>query len=113
MAGASGGIAGLMGAYLLLFPHAHLTLMLVVLQLKVRAAVWMLLWILLQLHGLFVSTQEGGAGGVAWMAHIAGFAAGALLVLPFRESVISAHPLLSLLHAGKLSCPPGAAAANV
>ena len=89
MVGASGAIAGVLGAYLVLFPHARI-LALVPLgfftQLtEVPAVLFLPLWFLLQLlYGLAslgVQTQLGG--GVAFWAHVGGFVAGVLLVRLF------------------------------
>ncbi len=95
--GASGAISGVLGAYFVLYPHA-----------KVKTSAWgaiyslfgfgpvnygslrtmwipayifIGLWFVLQ--GLFAFIQTGGGGGVAFLAHIGGFVAGALLVKIF------------------------------
>jgi membrane associated rhomboid family serine protease len=80
MVGASGAIAGVLGAYLLLFPRARVdTLVLGLVPVNVPAWVVLGLWILsqffLQLNTMSVS--EAG-GGVAYIAHIGGFVAGLL-----------------------------------
>jgi membrane associated rhomboid family serine protease len=84
--GASGAIAGVMGAYLLLFPRARVLTLLPIFFfftfLEVPAYVFLGFWFLLQfLSGVggFLSGQ-GGAGGIAWWAHIGGFLAGILLL---------------------------------
>jgi len=75
--GASGAIAGVMGAYLLLYPHARvLTLVpiIVIYQLfSVPAPVFLGLWFLMQ---FYQGAQSASASGVAWWAHIGGFLAG-------------------------------------
>ena len=78
--GASGAVAGVMGAYLLLYPHARVMALIpifIILQMVVLPApVFLGIWFLLQLlQGTF---SMGGvqAGGVAWWAHIGGFIAG-------------------------------------
>lgn len=76
--GASGAIAGVMGAYFLLFPKAKvLTLVPIViipLFFELPAFIFLGLWLVIQ----FVSAAGGGgiAGGVAWWAHIGGFVVG-------------------------------------
>jgi len=87
--GASGAIAGVMGAYLVFFPGAVIDTLIVgfgILFVRVipLRAVWVLgLWIALQfIQGTL--SAGGAGGGVAWWAHIGGFAAGALVGLAFR-----------------------------
>jgi membrane associated rhomboid family serine protease len=87
MVGASGAIAGVLGAYFLLFPKARvLTLVPIFIFLQVMeipAVVFLIFWFLLQfIQGTFASTE---AGGVAWWAHIGGFVAGMVLVFAFKK----------------------------
>jgi len=87
MVGASGAVSGVLGAYLVLFPFARVkTLIFIVIfvtVIRVPAVVLLGLWIVLQvMNGIAVS---GGAPGVAWFAHIGGFLAGMILILPFRK----------------------------
>jgi membrane associated rhomboid family serine protease len=86
--GASGAIAGVLGAYLVLYPRAGV-LTLIPLGfffriVRVPAVVVLGFWIVLQIVlGLVSLPQAGGAhGGTAWFAHIGGFAAGLLMVKP-------------------------------
>ena len=80
--GASGAVAGVMGAYLVLFPRVPIrTLLIVVFLVLIRdiKAVWLLgFWFLLQ----FFTSPEAG---VAWVAHVGGFVFGAFVALLFRE----------------------------
>lgn len=89
MVGASGAISGVMGAYLVLFPHARvktlLFLLLFVTILELPAWIYLLYWFGLQL----VSSALGAGSGVAFWAHIGGFVAGAVAVLPFRKTLRS------------------------
>ncbi len=87
MIGASGAIAGVMGAYLVLFPWSRiLTLVPFFFFLhfvEVPAVLILGLWFVIQfLSGLL---DPGGVGGVAWFAHLGGFLAGALLVFPLKR----------------------------
>jgi membrane associated rhomboid family serine protease len=87
MLGASGAISGVLGAYLLLYPHARV-LVLVPLGFFSRvmhlpAGIVLSLWFVLQfLSNVFA---KGGGGGVAFRAHIGGFVAGLLLVAVFKR----------------------------
>ena len=85
MIGASGAISGVLGAYLLLYPHARVTILLwfgfLIYPIKIRA-LWVLgIWIGLQ---FFNAAGDNGGGGVAWWAHIGGFVAGMALIPFFR-----------------------------
>jgi membrane associated rhomboid family serine protease len=86
MIGASGAVSGVLGAYLLLYPHARI-LVLVPLGFYLHAtrlpAGWVLaLWFLFQLLNSALAGDQ--PGGVAWMAHIGGFIAGMSLIPLFK-----------------------------
>lgn len=87
MIGASGAIAGVLGAYLMLYPRAHVTLfvwiLILVRLIAVPAVILLGLWFLMQL--LSAVNAAPGQGGVAFWAHIGGFIAGMVLVFPFRR----------------------------
>jgi membrane associated rhomboid family serine protease len=77
--GASGAIAGVLGAYLVLFPYARVVTLVFVILIQIPAAFFLVWWFLFQLwYGGFslVEPQEGG--GVAFFAHIGGFVFGLL-----------------------------------
>lgn len=80
--GASGAIAGVLGAFLVLFPKARLAGVLplgcLILPVKSRAYLFVPLWFLIQLAAAFVALGRvsPATGGVAWFAHVAGFLAG-------------------------------------
>ena len=86
MIGASGAISGVLGAYLFLFPRARV-LTLIPLGLfyrimEIPAVVVLGFWIIVQiLNG--VMTLGAQVGGVAWLAHVGGFVAGLVMVVPF------------------------------
>ncbi len=85
--GASGAIAGVLGAYLLLFPKARVVVLIPIFffieMARVPAAFVIGFWFLMQVvQGLGAISPEATAGGVAWWAHIGGFVAGLVLVLP-------------------------------
>jgi membrane associated rhomboid family serine protease len=80
--GASGAIAGVMGAYFVLFPTARVLTVVPVffwpIFLEVPAVVFMIIWFAGQLFsGLFAAGS--GGGGIAWWAHVGGFVAGVVL----------------------------------
>ncbi len=86
--GASGAIAAVMGGYLLRFPGARVWTFLFVVVLPLPAVVVLVAWFLLQFL-----TPTGS--GVAWIAHVAGFVAGMLLMTvlaPRRETTPSVKP---------------------
>jgi membrane associated rhomboid family serine protease len=83
--GASGAIAGVLGAYILMFPLAKVRVFLLIWVIRLPALVVLGFWILLQLFGGVGSIQAPEEGGVAYMAHIGGFAAGFILTFFFRK----------------------------
>ena len=83
--GASGAISGVLGAYLVLYPRVRIwtvVLPFFFLPFRLPAWIWLAIYLALQLVYLGGSATAGD-GGVAYMAHIGGFAAGALLITPF------------------------------
>lgn len=86
MVGASGAISGVLGAYLLMFPHARVLVALplgfILHMLRMRAVTVLGLWFGLQLLSSLMAPS--GSGGVAFRAHIGGFVAGMLLLPLFR-----------------------------
>ncbi len=83
LVGASGAIAGVMGAYLALFPRNRITMLTpIFLPIRLRAWVIILVWIGIQ---VFMSQQGGDESGVAWWAHIGGFAVGIFVGLWYRR----------------------------
>lgn len=95
MIGASGAISGVLGAYLLLFPHARVLVVIpfgfYLHTMRIKAG-WVLgFWFVLQLLSSAASADQ--QGGVAFGAHIGGFVAGMLLLPLFkRRSVRYFHP---------------------
>ena len=82
MIGASGAISGVMGAYLVLHPHAPIRTLVFYSVISLPAFVILGLWILFQ-FGYALMTPPGAAG-VAWWAHIGGFLAGVILIFAMR-----------------------------
>jgi membrane associated rhomboid family serine protease len=91
MVGASGAIAGVMGAYLVLYPHSRVLMLFPfpVFLFELPAVAFLGMWFFVQfLNGvgqLPVFQQDQISGGVAFWAHVAGFAAGVVLVVFMRR----------------------------
>ena len=87
MVGASGAIAGVLAAYLVLFPHARVValvpIFIFIQFMEIPAFVFIALWFALQFFSGVGSLGAAG-GGVAYWAHIGGFVAGLALVFLFR-----------------------------
>lgn len=83
--GASGAIAGVLGAYAITFPRAKVTILILIviipLFFKIPALGYALIWFGFQFLEGFVHLASPGMGsGIAWWAHIGGFAAGMFLI---------------------------------
>jgi membrane associated rhomboid family serine protease len=89
--GASGAIAGVLGAYILLFPRALVRVAIGYSVVAMPALIVLGMWIVLQLFsgvGSIATTDEtANTGGVAYMAHIGGFVAGLALAFVFRGTL--------------------------
>ena len=89
MIGASGAIAGVLGAYLILFPHARVASLVPILfiftVIHVPAALFLLFWFVSQLFSGWLSLGGAGGSGVAWWAHVGGFVFGVLAVFVFTR----------------------------
>ncbi|RZB37109.1 MAG: hypothetical protein SRB2_01613 [Desulfobacteraceae bacterium Eth-SRB2] len=87
--GASGAIAGVLGAYIFLFPKARiktLVILFVFIQIVHIPAVIMLgYWILLQVLSAYAEHRSRTGGGIAWFAHIGGFVAGLVLIIMMKK----------------------------
>jgi membrane associated rhomboid family serine protease len=86
MLGASGAISGVMGAYLVLFPHNRVHVIVLIWIVSLPAYVVIGLWVLSQFsNGLGSIAVTAPTGGVAYAAHLGGFAAGAAIALFCRS----------------------------
>jgi membrane associated rhomboid family serine protease len=91
--GASGAIAGVMGAYILMFPRAKILTLILILffpwVVELPALVFIGYWFLIQLvSGTLTLASPTSQGGIAWWAHVGGFVSGMVMVPLFRRRVI-------------------------
>ena len=99
--GASGAIAGVMGAYLLLFPRATVvTLIPYVILTVINISAWVFLFVWFGdqffLGSISLANTNPNSGGVAWWAHIGGFVAGALAIVVLRKvGWLRKHPVVA------------------
>lgn len=96
MVGASGAISGVMGGYLVLYPRVRIftlvPLGIVFTTLRLPAWVMLLYWTAIQVFGGFASAYSPEGGGVAFWAHLGGFAAGVVLIKFFqRPEAVAEH----------------------
>ena len=91
MVGASGAVAGVLGAYLILFPHSRVLALIPILFffqiVELPALLFLVFWFLMQfLNGaVAITAAPYMTGGVAWWAHIGGFASGMALGFLFPK----------------------------
>ena len=87
MVGASGAISGVLGAYLLLYPHARVLVVIpfgfYLHPMRIPAGLVLVLWFGLQLLSNLMA--QPGQGGVAFRAHLGGFIAGMILIPIFKQ----------------------------
>ncbi len=87
MIGASGAIAGVLGAYLMLFPHARVAslvpIFFIFTLIEIPAVIFLGFWFVLQLFSGWLALQGAATSGVAWWAHIGGFVFGMIAVRLF------------------------------
>ena len=88
MIGASGAVAGVLGAYLILFPRSRIASLVPILFIftiiEIPAVIFLLFWFVSQLYSGLFAIQGGGGSGIAWWAHIGGFIFGIIMVFFFR-----------------------------
>jgi len=79
--GASGAVSGVMGAYLVLYPHARIVtlvfLFIFITTIEVPAFFFLIFWFIMQFY------YVGSSSGIAWLAHVGGFIAGIFLLRIF------------------------------
>jgi membrane associated rhomboid family serine protease len=89
--GASGAIAGVMGAYLVLFPRNQVNVIFLYTVMTIPAILVLGVWIVGQLFSTYgsIMTSVSSTGGVAYAAHVAGFVAGVVAALVYRPRLKS------------------------
>jgi membrane associated rhomboid family serine protease len=89
MIGASGAIAGVLGAYLVLYPRARIAslvpIFFIFTVIQIPAYLFLLIWFGSQLFSGFLALEGADASGIAWWAHIGGFVFGMFAVLFFGK----------------------------
>lgn len=83
--GASGAIAGILGAYFLAFGGSQIKIWVFFTIIRVEAWLAIGLWIVWQIILVWISGQAAATGGVAYMAHVGGFVAGLVIAWPYRK----------------------------
>jgi len=95
MLGASGAISGIMGAYLILYPHARIrTLVFVfifITFMNVPAFIFLIIWFAFQF------LYAGAQSGIAWLAHVGGFIAGLILIKLIQRRPGPRKPIIELV----------------
>ena len=89
MIGASGAIAGVLGAYLVLFPRSRVAslvpIFFIFTIIEIPAVIFLIFWFLSQLYSGLFSIQGGSASGIAWWAHVGGFVFGLVMSFVFAN----------------------------
>lgn len=89
MIGASGAIAGVLGAYLILYPRARVAsivpIIFIFTIIEIPAAIFLLFWFVSQLFSGWLALQGSAGNGIAWWAHVGGFVFGMLAVNVFAR----------------------------
>lgn len=89
MIGASGAIAGVLGAYLISFPRSRIASLVPILFIftivEIPAVIFLIFWFILQIYSGLFAMQGASASGIAWWAHVGGFAFGVIMVSFFAR----------------------------
>lgn len=91
MIGASGAVAGVLGAYLILYPQSRIAslvpIFFIFTLIEIPAFIFLVFWFISQLYsGLFAI--QGDASGIAWWAHVGGFLFGIFVAFFFRRRIV-------------------------
>lgn len=91
MIGASGAVAAVLGAYLILSPRSRIASLVPILFIftivEIPAVLFLLFWFVSQLYSGLFALAGAGESGIAWWAHIGGFVFGFVMVFFFRKKV--------------------------
>jgi len=89
MIGASGAVAGVLGAYLVLFPRSRVAslvpIFFIFTIIEIPAFIYLIFWFVSQLYSGWLSIQGGAGSGIAWWAHIGGFMFGLIMSFFFAS----------------------------
>jgi membrane associated rhomboid family serine protease len=89
MIGASGAVAGVLGAYLVLFPRSRVAslvpIFFIFTVIEIPAFIYLVFWFVSQLYSGLFAVQGGGESGIAWWAHIGGFVFGFFMSFVFAN----------------------------
>jgi membrane associated rhomboid family serine protease len=89
MIGASGAVAGVLGAYLILFPRSRIASLVPILFIftiiEIPTMIYLIFWFVSQLYSGLFAVEGGSGSGIAWWAHIGGFLFGLVMVFVFRR----------------------------
>lgn len=89
MIGASGAVAGVLGAYLVLFPRSRVAslvpIFFIFTVIEIPAFIYLVFWFVSQLYSGWLSIQGGAGSGIAWWAHIGGFMFGLIMSFFFAS----------------------------
>jgi membrane associated rhomboid family serine protease len=92
MIGASGAIAGVLGAYLISFPSSRIASLVPIFFIftivEIPAIIFLVFWFVTQLYSGLFAMQGGSSSGIAWWAHIGGFIFGLIMVSFFRRRTV-------------------------
>jgi membrane associated rhomboid family serine protease len=93
MIGASGAIAGVLGAYLVSFPRSRIASLVPILFIftivEVPATIFLVFWFVTQVYSGLFAMQGASASGIAWWAHIGGFIFGLIMVVFFARRPVN------------------------
>ncbi|HLO14957.1 MAG TPA: rhomboid family intramembrane serine protease [Anaerolineales bacterium] len=92
MIGASGAIAGVLGAYLVSYPRSRIASLVPILFIftivEVPAVIFLVFWFVSQIYSGLFAMQGANASGIAWWAHIGGFVFGVIMVSFFARRTV-------------------------